>query len=141
MPAALTGARSRRGLVVCGSGGVKGIRFAVEGNGGVRVDDDADEVFTERRVSRSRGLAARAAGCHEQTQGLGRRRQIELGRDDLEHAGDAGAGVAEELCADGVWLKVQAGALAADLEDELGRAVVDVGAGVVDPAREVVTRG
>lgn len=119
------------------------VRPPIQRDARLRIQHDAHEVLAQRRVSRSRRLAAGAALGHEQAQGLGGGREVELGGDDLEEARDAGARLVEELGADGTrgGTELEAGGFVADFEDELGRARVDVGARVRHPAGEGVGGG
>lgn len=104
----------------------------------ILVNHDPHQVLAQRCVPRRGRLAPRPAGGHEQAEGLRCVREVKLRRHDLEQPRDPGARVAEELGPREPALlgrgEVDAGALAADLEDELGGAVVDVGAGVADPS-------
>ena len=119
------------------------VRPPVERDARLRVEHDAHEVLAQRGVAWGGRLAAGAALGHEKPQGLGGGGKVELGGDDLEEAGDAGARLVEELGADGARARaeLQASAFVADLEDELGGARVDVGARVRDPAGEGVRGG
>lgn len=112
---------------------MRGVDAAVELDVGVGLDGDAHEVLAQGRVARGRGLAAGAAAGHEQAQRLRRGRQVQLGGDDLEELGDAGADLPEELGAHRA--RVDPRVLAADLEDKLVRRVVDERPRVVHPAR------
>lgn len=72
---------------------------AVEGDGGLGVEDDADEVFAEGGVAGGCGLGAgaAAAGGHEEAEGLGGGGEVEFRGDDFEEFRDSGLGVSEEL--------------------------------------------
>lgn len=128
------GGERRRGVeTLVALYGMRRVDGAVELDVGVGLDGDAHEVLAQGRVARGRGLAAGAAAGHEQAQRLRRGRQVQLGGDDLEELGDARADLPEELgahCA-----RVDPRVLAADLEDQLVRRVVDERPRVVDPAR------
>lgn len=78
-------------------------------------------------------MRSRAAGRHEQAEGLCGGVEVELGGDDLEELGHAGLGVLEELGPRAARREVDLGALASDLEDQLGGLRVDVGPRVVHP--------